>query len=265
MNVSDYISSGILEAYVLDQLSDNERREVEDLVKGHPEIQKELEEIEQSFEALAHATSITPDATLKEKVMRDLSQPKKEIPIGYVRQEKTVSLFLKYATAASIAIAIGSAILALNYRQKWQATQMQLTDLIAQNQQYASNFNNVNQQLKDIQDDVAIMNNTSYTKVIMKGTDNSPNSLATIYWNQASQTVYLCIQELKYLTPDKQYQLWAIIDGEPMDAGVFDLKDDLLIPMKKIPSGAAAFAVTIEPKGGSGHPSMETMQVIGNV
>ena len=35
--------------------------------------------------------------------------------------------------------------------------------------------------------------------------------------------------------------------------------------MKNITSGAAAFAVTIEPRGGSENPSLETMQVVGNV
>jgi hypothetical protein len=35
--------------------------------------------------------------------------------------------------------------------------------------------------------------------------------------------------------------------------------------MKKIVSGAATFAVTIEPRGGKASPSLETMQVVGNV
>jgi len=52
----------------------------------------------------------------------------------------------------------------------------------------------------------------------------------------------------------------------PVDAGVFDWNSEGLQKMKSISGQAvAAFAVTIEPKGGSESPSLETMQVIGNV
>ena len=61
-----------------------------------------------------------------------------------------------------------------------------------------------------------------------------------------------------------QYQLWAIVDGKPVDAGVFDVATSGLLKMKTL-DGAVAFAVTIEPRGGRPSPTLETMQVIGNV
>ena len=38
-----------------------------------------------------------------------------------------------------------------------------------------------------------------------------------------------------------------------------------LLKMKEIPSGAQTFAVTIETRGGKASPTLETMQVVGNV
>ncbi|HEY4654886.1 MAG TPA: anti-sigma factor, partial [Cyclobacteriaceae bacterium] len=63
---------------------------------------------------------------------------------------------------------------------------------------------------------------------------------------------------------NSQYQLWGIVDGKPVDAGVFDSDADGLIPMQRI-RGASAFAVTIEPRGGNQQPTLSTLQVIGNV
>ena len=57
----------------------------------------------------------------------------------------------------------------------------------------------------------------------------------------------------------------SIIDGKPVDAGVFDVGADGLLKMKSITGNAVAYAVTIEPKGGSESPSLETMQVYGEV
>ena len=46
MNINEYISSGILEAYVLGELSDQERISVERNLAQHPELQEELARIE---------------------------------------------------------------------------------------------------------------------------------------------------------------------------------------------------------------------------
>ena len=75
----------------------------------------------------------------------------------------------------------------------------------------------------------------------------------------------LSVQDLKELAQENQYQLWAIIDGKPVDAGVFDNNFTGLLKMKDIGAGAATFAVTIEPRGGRQTPTLETMQVAGNV
>jgi hypothetical protein len=47
-------------------------------------------------------------------------------------------------------------------------------------------------------------------RVTMKGTPKSPESMAMIYWNRQTNTVYLDIKSLPPLPADKQYQLWFI-------------------------------------------------------
>ncbi|WP_420576770.1 anti-sigma factor [Ekhidna sp.] len=268
MNIEEYISSGILEAYVMDQLSAAERTEVEQMAAKHPEVQEELDAIELSIETLAFATAVQPPEGVKEKLMQQIGRAEtkeKEAPVVQMQPDKGVGI-LRFAAAASVLIALASTVMAFTYWKKWQSAEDQLSDMIAQNAQFAENYNQVNQQLDDIQSAVAIMNNRSYKRVVMAGTDNSPDAQATVYWNETTADVYLSIQNLKELSQGQQYQLWAIIDGKPVDAGVFDPNNgSFLVQMNNITSGAAAFAVTIEPRGGSQNPSLETMQVVGNV
>jgi anti-sigma-K factor RskA len=63
-----------------------------------------------------------------------------------------------------------------------------------------------------------------------------------------------------------QYQLWALVDGKPVDLGVFDSTDKTigLKDMKSI-GNAQTFAVTLEPRGGSVSPTLEKLMVIGNI
>ncbi|MEM7297735.1 MAG: anti-sigma factor [Bacteroidota bacterium] len=263
MNVKEYISSGILEAYALGQLSFVERGEVEQAMANNSEIREELDRVEQTLEALAFATAKDPSSDVKSRLLEGIEN---EAPVIPMEQLTKSNLGVKYAAAASIVIAIASSLLAFNYWSNWQKAESRLAELVAQNQQFAENYNLVNQQLDGLHAAVSVMNSQDYQRVVMAGTDNAPEALATVYWNESTSDVYLNIQNLKKLSQEQQYQLWAIIDGKPVDAGVFDLESDqVLMAMKSIGDGAAAFAVTIEPKGGSENPTLETMQVLGNV
>ncbi|UII22731.1 anti-sigma factor [Fulvivirga ligni] len=267
MNIQEYISSGILEAYVLGELSQTEQQEVLNQAQQYPEIREEIEKIELSLEALAFETAVQPSADLKGAIMSKISSNKEEV----VEESKVVPLQTssyssgwKWAAAASVTIAVTTSILAYSYYNKWQATEYELDTLVAQNERVAQDYNQVNQKLEQIESDLSIINSSAYSRVAMKGTDNSPESLAYIYWNESTENVYLSISNLKELSKENQYQLWAIIDGAPVDAGVFSPGSSQLLKMKNI-AGASAFAVTIEPKGGSESPSLETMQVLGAV
>jgi hypothetical protein len=158
-----------------------------------------------------------------------------------------------------------SSYLAYNYYNKWSQASSSLTELIAQHQQIAENYNQVNQNLNKLEQDIQIMNNPKFERVLLSGTPAAPESLASVYWNPSSKEVYLRIENLKDLSRDNQFQLWAIIDGKPVDAGVFDGNFAGLLKMKDMDRPVTTFAVTIEPRGGKASPTLETMQVVGNV
>ena len=56
MDITAYIESGILELYVAGALSENETKEVYELMRQHPEILQEVLEIEAAIIKLTAAT-----------------------------------------------------------------------------------------------------------------------------------------------------------------------------------------------------------------
>ena len=65
-----------------------------------------------------------------------------------------------------------------------------------------------------------------------------------------------------------QYQLWAIIDGKPVDAGMIlsnSSGDKYHIQKMKSFGKAEAFAITLETQGGNATPTMDKMYVIAKV
>jgi anti-sigma-K factor RskA len=263
LNISDYISSGIIESYVLGLADAAEQQELEQLRIQYPELEAAIRAFEQSLEQNALAAATPPPAHLKEKILSALVQEAGEsraIPLPVYNippaSVKPMSWF-RYAAAASLVGLLASAILnfyLLNQNKALTETQVKLTASVEKNQQ----------QLADMQNYLAMVTDTAMYKVVMKGLQ-SKDEMATIYWDTRTKDVYLDVKNMAKPADDQQYQLWAIVDGKPVDAGVFELKENKmqLSKMKNI-QRAEMFAVTLEKKGGSPTPK-GTMTVAGKV
>jgi anti-sigma-K factor RskA len=260
VNQKEYIESGILEAYALNDISAEEKLEVEANLKRYPELRAELDKIERSMELLMANAAQAPNPAVRELVLASATSTSQRdvIPL----QPSVPLTYWKYATAASVLIAVVSSVLAIVFWGNWKRTETDLHERIALSQQMAHDYNIVNQRLDKIEGDMKVYDHPSYRKVVLKGMEVAPDAMATVYWNPSSTEVYISLQNLKALTNDLQYQLWAIVDGKPVDMGMFDGDVSGLIKMKNT-GRAAAFAVTVEPRGGKPTPTIESMMVMG--
>ena len=143
MNVEAYISSGILEAYALGELSEQERAEVEKNLAAYPALRKELALIEEAQENLLMKAAVQPRASVKAKLFSSIDTRQSS---GKVIEMKAISAseFWKMAAAASIAVALLTSYLAFNYWNKWKSSETRLADLVAQNQRIAQDYNTIN-------------------------------------------------------------------------------------------------------------------------
>jgi hypothetical protein len=74
LNLEEYISSGIIESYVLNQISDEERKELEAMATKHPEIKAEIRAVEEVLVAYAMAHSKVPPLDLKQQIFSKIQQ-----------------------------------------------------------------------------------------------------------------------------------------------------------------------------------------------
>lgn len=250
MDIQAYISSGILDLYVLAQLSAKENQEVEAIRAKYPEVEKEIERLEITLEKYAFEHEKAPSEELKKKILAKIQQEGKKQQDSNILPLQTKSNWIyNFAIAASFLLFASTIVLAYSLWTNNQATQT----ILAENQK----------QLKGIQQELVILKNPSYRHIQLNSTDSTKQQSALVFWNPKSQEVYLQMGLLPVLPSDKQYQLWAIIDGKPTDMGVFETVADL--QKMKVAPNPQAFAITIEPKGGSLSPTLSAMVVLGKV
>lgn len=254
MNIQEYISGGIIESYVLGLASPEERSEFERLAAQYPELLEARIAFEKTLEKQAMDNAIAPPSFLKEKLLEEIGKSGKTFssPLTPVKKMKASSnRWMKYAVAACFVVLAGSLFLNLSLYNK--------------NKKLKENYDNSIARMNDMEKDIILLQqNPNIKMAAMKGMPVSPQSYATVYWDTTSHDVYLLANNLPVPASDKQYQLWAIFNGKPVDLGVFDIKKEKLLIQAKNAQGAEAFAITLEKKGGSPSPQGD-MYVMGKL
>jgi anti-sigma-K factor RskA len=274
LNKEDIISSGLLELYAMGLSSAEETKQVEDCIKRYPEMKQEIEAIEISLESYAQAYAMEPSSSVKDKILSRISiedQNKSfEIPSENSNHVQApiyrIPSFFKLAAAAMIALLIGSIALNYSYYQKYQVANNDLQ--VAQNDlKTAQEKIQENQQANAaMKNEMTIIGDKNSMPVVLKGTPHAPDAVAKIYWVKTSGDLYVDPTNLPSVPSGMQYQLWAIVDGKPVDAGMISTdKGTYHIQKMKSFGQAQAFAITLEKAGGSPTPTMDQMYVISKI
>jgi anti-sigma-K factor RskA len=141
----------------------------------------------------------------------------------------------KFAAAASVILLAGSIA--------WNIAQMN------QNKTLAVNLEKANDNITGLVAEIGkLQQNPNIKMAALRGMEISPQSTATVYWDTTSHDVFLLANNLPAPPDGKQYQLWALIDGKPVDLGMMDYnirQKKLLVRMKNV-GNAQAFAITLE-------------------
>ena len=277
MDLSCIILSGDLELYVLGLLPQDEADKVAQLALLFPEVREELDRISLSLEDVANKAEGGPSPAVKDRLMDKLRVLKAEeqqaiVKEGSVPDKKSSGLVvpmdaprknrapLMAASVIALVVSIGAVIYLL---QQNNSRTQQVTALQQQVNVLQQNSSEQQQQLQASTQALALWQNNAVRKLDLTSVPGKPAALAKVFWNQQTGDVYLSDISLPAAPAGKQYQLWAIVDGKPVDAGMLSSGKRAVQKMKTFET-AQAFAITLEKEGGSPTPTMEEMYVMAN-
>jgi len=250
VNIQEYISSGIIESYVLGLASPEERVEFEKMCALHPELVEARTNFELSIERQAFKNSVQPPGGSKEKIWSAIQQSTTTNASKIISMEprKRRSTGLRWFAAASVALLLLASYFAYTLYNK----NRQLQARMERNDSLINTLTHVDKMVHD--PNVMVVN--------MVGLKGSPSS-ANVYWDSTSTDVYMVVKNMPKLPSDKQYQLWALVGSKQVDLGLFDLPESNVILKMKNTQKADAFAITIENRGNTGGPTLPQLQSMG--
>jgi anti-sigma-K factor RskA len=250
VNIQEYISSGIIESYVLGLASPDERVEFEKMCAIYPELIEARNNFELAIEKQAFQNSVFPPAGGKEKTWSAIQQStaKNTSKIISMEPRRSKPYGLRWFAAASVVLFLLTAYLAYSFYNK--------------NRELQAKINNSDSLINKMTEGEKIMHDPNVMVVNMVGLKGSSSS-ANVYWDSTSTDVYMVVKNMPKLPSDKQYQLWALIGSTPIDLGLFDPPQSNVILKMKNTQKADAFAITIENKGNTGGPDLGQLQSMG--
>ncbi len=272
MQIQEYIQSGVIESYVLGLASTDEVAELEANRLQYSEIDDAIDSFSALLEEQAFKNAIPPPAYLKDRILQAV-QVEAPPPAKLVHfpesleqsqlQTPKISKW-KYLAAASVILFVLSGLTNIVLYNKYSQRSADYTALLSERNTLQANNQIYQSSLKEWQTASQMMADPLMLVIKMKDPAGKSKNLAAVFWNSNTKDVYIMPVLLPQPVKGKQYQLWALVNGKPVDAGMLQVNCEGLCKMKNIPA-AQAFAVTLEDEGGSPTPNLDAMYVLGKV
>lgn len=284
MDINEYISSGILEAYVLGALTEEERREVEAKVSAHPELAVELAAIENAMQHFVEEHAIAPPAHLQNQIWEAIEAAQPKVATSNTltaSQDSSTEVYTfsgqaprqlnpwRWLWAAAVIVLTGSMLFnfyLMNERNALRSEQVamrqEMDTLKRQHEALAASMQQYSHEKE-------MMADPSMQAVVMHTMLKEHPMVATVYWSPDKGDGYVSIQKLPVPPPGMQYQLWVMKDNKPVDMGLISnevvAKGGMEKMQKAMTGTAQAFAISLEKAGGSPTPTMERVYVMGKI
>ena len=254
MKIEEYISSGIVELYVMGVCSEEEKQEINSLRKHNPVLEKAIRDFESVLEAKMQQNITMPSADTDKKILDSLYALNADTTPQLTNKKNGKYFHIRslFAAAAVVLIIAGGYFI------------FSLSNKIKKLEKGQVGFNNTSSTLPEA--DYKIMLDPKITPVAMYGVGTHAICRCTMFWDKKTGKMYIIIHHLPQSSSSKDYQLWALIDGKPVNVGI--IQDEIrgrFIEMKNVPANATSFIVTLEKAGGEQSPTIEETYLSGKI
>ncbi len=240
MSKEEIISSGLLEYYVLGDTTAEETKWVEDLCVLYPELKEEINNIEFALYNYAKSAALQPSNKVKAEIFKQLQLSEKNAVEEKTKDKLKIINMVRitkiFAAACTIIFFLGGFIIYSFYKK------------ISQSKEEIALLS---QQLVQQKEEMSIVH-SKYSLPLKMVPEVAPKDAdAKIYWLTNTGDIYIDASNLPATPAGMQYQLWAIVDGKAIDAGLVDnSKNAFHLQKMKTFGKAQAFALTLEKQGG---------------
>ena len=249
--INIFLSSGLLEKYLLGDTTSVETEQVESYISKYPEVQNAYNTLQENLEMVAKVNAVEAPKFILDTILDELD----EKPVLTLQPKKRYKSWYKYTVAASVAALLFASTSYFLYDQNKNLSEEnqvvvdEIFDLRGDIEQNNIMLDNVMRQLLKL-------NNPETQKYIISGNERAKNLKTVAYINPKEKTSMIDVVSLPELPEEQCYQIWAELQGKMISLGILNEADRKLMNLPYA-DNALALTITIEPKGGNTVASVE--------
>ncbi len=248
MNIENYISTGIIEQYVMGLCTAQEKIELELLRQKDAILDKAIINFEIELESKMMRNAFLPGVNTDDKILQTLQSLGTPVVAMQTEDKKIKRLsWIKIVAAASVLLFGVSTF--FNYTQ-YKENKTQAAELAVKNNLPSSlplaNYN--------------ILKDPTITPVAMIGQGYHAICRCTMFWDKKTGKAYVMIHHLVPSGENYDYQLWANVNGKQVSVGMINDKiRDRFVEVTGVPEDSKEFTVTMEKNGGATVPDADVV------
>jgi len=246
-----------LEAYVLGQLSSDERREIDAHLASCATCAHDVRDLNDVFAGIGESVPpIAPPPALRQRVVNAVAVTPQEPGRTVVMKSRRRPLWVRATWAAAAAIVLAVGVVAYRIDQSRQ----QLASDVAQ---LRTDNDGLQERLRQFsaQTDLAlsILTAADMREIPLTGSDSYATAAARAYLSP-TRGLLVVADRMPVPPPGRIYQVWVIENGTPASAGLLAEPSSgrgmlIATPPRLGAGGSVTVAVTDEPPGGLLAPS----------
>lgn len=241
--------------FVLSSITEQEKREFNTLLANATEEQLQLYQDMQniSSEMALLAYNEAPSEKVKEQLL--------EMAWASVHARESgsnIHYLSRYRLSAAAAIIFLISSLGLFFfNQNLETDLLNQKELVVQKE---TTIRLLESEVERKSELLAILESRDVDLILMDGLDVNPTGFGKVVWDKDNGQALLQVANMPIVPTAKEYQLWFVINNQPISAGVFAVNDpakDNFFKIQDLNQSATqgAFAITLEPQGGSPQPT----------
>jgi anti-sigma-K factor RskA len=252
VNIEEYISSGVLELYVLDQLSPEERQEVDRMIELHTEVKQEVFEINKAFGKYAQLSSVSAPLGAKADILNQLKDSvKPDTNLGNDTNQLPKSSNWNLLTSLFLISSLGLLAFHLFKQNNWNQEKLNFKQELLKCDSLQKKEREGYAMIQDLRNE-----NIAIAKI--SSTPKFATTSIHLHTSKKDKFNYLQLNNLPNLAAGQAYQLWALKDGQaPMPLTVFN--DQEAFVKVDFVDDTKTYAITIEKAEGATAPTMDNL------
>ncbi|WP_047544701.1 hypothetical protein [Psychroserpens sp. Hel_I_66] len=243
--IHNFFQSGLLEKYILDEITTSDSLKVEHYIDTYPEVESEYLRLQNNLEILAKADAKEAPKFILDNILDEVE--KTSIPV--IKMETSRRRTPWYSIAASVVALLFAGTAFMMYQQN--------QELLRENQvvveevfDLRKDIDNNNEKLDDVMRQFMKLNNPETEKYVLRGNSRAKNLKTVAYINAVEKTSMIDVVSLPQLDKDQFYEVFAKMEEDLVSLGILDPSEKKMQSLKYM-KDALGLSIRIGSKKGN--------------